>query len=674
MRYHTSNYKNDIKEPGRQLQTIISYGDKTIDDANIFNANINTNSDLLKTVMKQVDFNSKIRIEKKTIFNLKNGLLINENYEYINLGDYKVEEVNYDIETNSFTHECYDFMINTMINYENSNISFPITLRDYINAIANKCGLEFANKNDEFVNFNVVINKDNFQGYTYTFRDVLDYICQLIGGWIIINSDNKLAIKYPTETGETFNGDYLKNKNISFGKKYGPINSVIFSRGNDADTISRNDETSIFKNGLCAIKIKDNPFLEGDDRENFIQALFEKINGLEFYLIDIVSTGIIFLEIGDLYTFRPDEKVIQVLKSGITKSGLRKSQSFSENRYKCLLLNDEINITSGLSENIYCGEPNISVLDYKSADTTDSGLKNAIIQTNKNSAELLLKVNNNNVISSINLSPEKIKIGTNKLDVNGILQVLGQSGSTTINGDNITTGNLKSENYIPNVSGMNISLDEGTIDTKNFKTDNLGNIYLGEGGKIIGGDGIMSTMIVTGNVWSNNFLGGNGFMPLGFDEVDGVGVATSNMLEFIIPSTFTPKKAFIYLRHIPLISKISLDGMQPVDITGNVRNLKAYLCNDNSFYRQISFVGTPPTISGNYVEMQNVLGENGFTGNSAGMTETTADISNYIKNPGTYSIQLKSDYSATNSEAVYRATGCIIAQLYIFGYEKEEIQ
>lgn len=49
-------------------------------------------------------------------------------------------------------------------------------------------------------------------------------------------------------------------------------------------------------------------------------------------------------------------------------------------------------------------------------------------------------------------------------------------GSTTIAGENISTGNIQSNNYINNVSGMKIDMTNGTIDTKNFKTDEEGNI------------------------------------------------------------------------------------------------------------------------------------------------------------------------------------------------------
>ena len=258
------------------------------------------------------------------------------------------------------------------------------------------------------------------------------------------NMQTNMIITYPTEY-EELDKHFLKDVNVSFSKKYGAINSVVFSRGGGSDNIYRRDITSITKNGLTEIKIADNPFLEGNDRENFIQQLFDKINGLEFYIMDVASTGIMYLELGDFYYFNMVEEKPS-LKSGLVKSGMRKAQGSSGGKFLCLLMNDEIKITQGLEESIYSDEPKITETNYKTASITDASIKNAIIQTNKNSAEILLKVNSNKVISTINLSPEKIKISSAKLDIDAIATFtnskLAEAGSTVINGANITTGSI----------------------------------------------------------------------------------------------------------------------------------------------------------------------------------------------------------------------------------------
>ena len=279
---------------------------------------------------------------------------------------------------------------------------------------------------------------------------------------LVANMQTNMTITYPTEY-EELDKHFLKDVNVSFSKKYGAVNSVVFSRGNGSDNIYRKDNASINKNGLTEIKIADNPFLEGDDRENFIQSLFDKINGLEFYIMDVASTGIMYLELGDFYYFNMVEEKPS-LKSGLVKSGMRKAQGSSGGKFLCLLMNDEIKITQGLEESIYSDEPDITETDYKTASITDTSIKNAIIQTNKNSAEILLKVNSDEVVSAINLSPEKIKISSAKLDIDAIATFtnskLAEAGSTVINGENITTGTLSANR----ISGGTISAS--TIDLK----------------------------------------------------------------------------------------------------------------------------------------------------------------------------------------------------------------
>ena len=444
MRIHTNGLKNELKEVKEQDYKV-SYGTTVISGDDLKNFNPVVNSDLLKSVMKEFYFETSKLIEKGTVVNAKQGILVNGIYEYIDYGDYIIKESEYNPTSKTYSYKCYDYMLKTMIDYKKLNITYPITIKDYIKAICTYCGLEFASYNDNFVNSTKTIKEDYFNNGKNTFRDILDYLAQLVSGWICIDKNNKIEIRYTNETNENFDGDYIRNINVDFTKKFGPVNSVVFSRGDGSDNIYRKDDNSIAQNGLCEIKINDNPFLEDSDRDTFIDGVFNKLKGLEFYILDVDTVGILFLEVGDLYGFQVGIKTSS-LKSGVVKSGLRQAQSEQNGIYKCLLLNSEIKTIDGLTETQYVEEPQTSATDYKTSAPTDNSVKNAIIQTNKNSAEILLKVNSDKVISAINLSPEQITIDTSKLDINGIATFtngkLAEAGSTVINGDNITTGTI----------------------------------------------------------------------------------------------------------------------------------------------------------------------------------------------------------------------------------------
>lgn len=98
--------------------------------------------------------------------------------------------------------------------------------------------------------------------------------------------------------------------------------------------------------------------------------------------------------------------------------------------------------------------------------------------------EITLEVNNGSVSSGIKLTIEKEDGDTEELtgtiEMNGLVKFtdLSTSGSTEINGDNITTGVIKSANYVLNTAGTKIDLLNGSIDSKNFKIDSNGNLTL----------------------------------------------------------------------------------------------------------------------------------------------------------------------------------------------------
>lgn len=415
-----------------------------------------TNASLLKSVMKQVNFYSTKQIPKNTNINVKSGLEIEGSVEYIDFGNYIINSNEWDADTNSYKHICYDLMLKTMLDYSKLDIIYPITIRDYINAICLKCGIEFANNNDVFRNYNKIINEDYFDYQLYTYRDILDFLAQLVGGFIIINSEDKLEIKYPTETHKILSKSYLNDKNITFKSKYGPINSIVFSRGGGSDCIYRKDEESIKKNGLCELKIKDNPFLE-KDREQYIDELFEQMNGLYYYVCDIQSPGIMFFEVGDLFDFRMGNNYLYPHKGLKPKKGLHPANS---NKYKCLLLNDEIEISSGISETIYNEEAESELTNYKTSKPTDNSLKNAIITTNKNAGEIVLKVNSDGKIVQVELN--------GSADNGSVFNVAA---------DNI---NLTANDVLNLIAGNSINLTSKnmTIDSDCLEVDSMGKVKI----------------------------------------------------------------------------------------------------------------------------------------------------------------------------------------------------
>lgn len=148
-------------------------------------------------------------------------------------------------------------------------------------------------------------------------------------------------------------------------KNIGPINSIVLARAGESDKIYKKDQNSIDKNGLCELMIKENQFMNFNDRVDYLQELSDKLFGVEYYLNDFVSTGIMYYDLLDMYNIEIFGKI-----------------------YNCLMLNDEQDITQGLEENIHTYRPDTSETDYKKADTTDRKLNQTTLIVDKQNQKI----------------------------------------------------------------------------------------------------------------------------------------------------------------------------------------------------------------------------------------------------------------------------------------------
>ena len=214
-----NNFLQELTKNGRQIDAIITYQEngKTIilDSDEIIAIKPMKKTQILKSLMKECDLETSNPIPKDTEINVKIGLLINNEYKYINLGNFIIyNEPEYNADTLSYTMKAYDKMLYSMVDYEDMGITYPISIRDFINKICQKIGLQFKNINEEFANYDKMILVDSYTGYDYKIRDVLDELAQVTASIICINDESdELEIRYPNQTNLTLNEDFLKDVN-----------------------------------------------------------------------------------------------------------------------------------------------------------------------------------------------------------------------------------------------------------------------------------------------------------------------------------------------------------------------------------------------------------------------------------------------------------------------------
>ena len=218
MKVHTSDFKEQIKQFGRELDSKITYeiGNEEIElgKEELNSISPHYEGAILKSVMKQLDIDSNVEIPIGTILRYQFGVKVDEEYEYIDYGNYVVYSVEKQEDTNSYKIVCYDKMLYAMKEYENSDITFPIAIKDYLEAICEKIGLEYEGSsfaNDDKIIANELFLDSEGKSMNYTFRDVLDQIAEASGGTICINKDDKLEIRYIHDVGEITD---ISNSNI----------------------------------------------------------------------------------------------------------------------------------------------------------------------------------------------------------------------------------------------------------------------------------------------------------------------------------------------------------------------------------------------------------------------------------------------------------------------------
>ena len=150
---------------------------------------------------------------------------------------------------------------------------------------------------------------------------------------------------------------------------------------------------------------------------------------------------------------------------------------------------------------------------------------------------------------------------------------LSTGGSTTIAGENITTGNIKSSNYVAGKSGTNINLTDGKITTKNVAIDDEG-MKLSNGAKVVGNNGLMNTYLYEGE----GIVGYERDYYYNEATGDWDHIATGGIvLNFVIPKGLTITEAKVQLIHSPIYwvrGEVDEAGNQIPLSWGKCKNLK----------------------------------------------------------------------------------------------------
>ena len=371
------NFKIDIRTYGRQFDVKLKANNTDISSDYLNYLKPSFNTSLFKTVMHQIEIDSKLYMPADTKITGKIGVKVNEKtYNYINLNNYYVKSCERQEDTNSYRILAYTKMKESMIDYD-LTLTEKITVRNYLIKICQRLGWNTNNIPATFINSEKLVDPSLHTGINYSFRDALDELATITCSFLMFKGD-EFYLLYLTETNESIDETYLDEDNITIGEKY-IINSLVFSRAEESDNIFRKDDTSIATNGLYEYRISDCQLLSTNDRSDYIDEMFNYLKTLSFYIFDVQSKGILFLEACDIFNF-----------------------VLNEVTYKTILLNNEIELDDGLTEKLYTDEPEETETEYKYADSTDKKINQAYMLVDKQNKKIIQKV------SSVEQSIENI--------------------------------------------------------------------------------------------------------------------------------------------------------------------------------------------------------------------------------------------------------------------------
>lgn len=231
-----------------------------------------------------------------------------------------------------------------------------------------------------------------------------------------------------------------------------------------------------------------------------------------------------------------------------------------------------------------------------------------------NQNEISSKVSKDGIISEINQSAEQIKIAANKIKFEGVV-----------------TAN---ENFK--------ILQDGSIEAVNAKLS--GNIYLPNGGRVIGGDGIL------GNLTASTYRS-----LLGYGQVshEGVGLYKGYIeVELYIPEMFTVVEAYITVQTFRTRNFYMYpESIGDTDEYGKVKNIKLYKISNDIELVNSTLFGWFDYDDPSGSEISGAFGANGYTSlTSDGETVTSADISNSL-NKGFNILVLKTSNAIPNQSS-----------------------
>lgn len=183
---------------------------------------------------------------------------------------------------------CYDIKFKLDTKYDSSLYTWPMTLKEWRNAIFTNCNVTF--DNSDFPNSNLVLDKEPNIGNAETNRQVICIIAQAGVSWVEADTNDKLYFKWFTATVHTIE-DWSSLTTEKTPTK--PINLAVLSRGDVEDIVYYPKQKP---DNPVEFKIDNNYILDPQDvtsnedlRETTIIPIYNRVNGFKYIVYKMTT-------------------------------------------------------------------------------------------------------------------------------------------------------------------------------------------------------------------------------------------------------------------------------------------------------------------------------------------------------------------------------------------------
>ena len=218
--------------------------------------------------------------------------LADETYEWVNMGEYFINDIEIDRNRNTTTLDLMDGMFKLNREYV-TDLTFPAEIRNVIKEICLKTGVELANENMGLASMNYRIEqipKDK----KMTFREVLGLSAQMLGMSCFFNREGKLEVKELTDSGITITADSYFMHGLTKSEIEYQIAGITCKKDKETLTVGLRTGRSLEL---------DNPFMT----QSILDNLYHDIKDIRYYPFSLNYQGHLLLDVGQWVTIKTNK-------------------------------------------------------------------------------------------------------------------------------------------------------------------------------------------------------------------------------------------------------------------------------------------------------------------------------------------------------------------------------